>query len=100
MSSNNFLIRYGKFSGPSYSGGVVLARGQNITATQTAVPAVNFIDSLAKQHDVNYQYFETTFAGNPTLLNRALWEADKAAVMSALRDLGSGLPFPKTPFLH
>jgi hypothetical protein len=31
MPSDKFLIRYGKFSGPSYSGGVVLANGQNIT---------------------------------------------------------------------
>ena len=85
MASDNFLIRYGKFSGPSYSGGVVLGSGQNITVTQTAVPAVNFIDSLAKQHDVNYQYFEKVFAGNPAALNRAQWEADKAAVMSALQ---------------
>lgn len=84
MPSNNFLIRYGRFSGPDYSGGVVL-NGRNITAAQTAVPAANFIDSLAKQHDVNYQYFETTFKGQPALLNRALWEADKAAVMSALQ---------------
>jgi len=26
MAANNFLIRYGKFSGLSYSGGVVLSR--------------------------------------------------------------------------
>lgn len=36
---SNFIIFYGKFSGPSYSGGVVLKSGQLITNTQTPLAA-------------------------------------------------------------
>jgi hypothetical protein len=40
----NNLLYYGKFSGPSYSGGVQLQNGQLITNTQTQVSAVDYLE--------------------------------------------------------
>lgn len=63
----------------------MLADGENITEVHTKVKPVDYIDSLARQHDINYQYFERVFANDPAKLNQALWAADKAAVLSALQ---------------
>jgi len=74
MPWNNGLPTYKNWGGPGWSAGKEVSPGTQLTAAELAVPGLDPLDELFKQHDLDYQ--EAAQLTDPYAEAKAILEAD------------------------
>jgi YD repeat-containing protein len=80
-----FVPRFGSYAGPDYAARRTLGPSDQLTMQDWLVKPINFLDSVTRDHDINYTYIDRVFAGRPAAeIARAQWEADKEMFVNVM----------------
>ena len=93
-----FPINQGMWAGPSYAGGQIVTNTNDpngrlfarLWDEQTGVQPVSFLDRIAHNHDLAYEYGERAYGpkgvqNNPAMLNQTKFLADIDLLTNALK---------------